>query len=867
MQMPDRPFIRKVDLRQFNKWVAGHAGFIPAAWAVACAAVVVPAFSGKIRKLLSALRGAQSLTHTLNFGESRSLFMTFPYQDRALPVEQRVGDLLARMTLEEKLAQMHSLWLELSEDGHHKMRFDSFAGRESTGSLAEQLKRGLGQVARALGTHSVDALQGVRAFNTIQRQMMEQTRLGIPTMNHEEVLVGLMAKGATLFPSALNYAATWNPDLVERAAAAIGREARSIGCHHGLAPVLDVSRDVRWGRTEETLGEDPYLVGVLATRYVRGLQGDKRDMLATLKHYAGHSFSEGARNHAPVHLGWREFNDTFLLPFEMAVRLADAGSVMPAYHDIDNEPCHSSKHLLTQLLRNEWGFDGLIVADYVGISLLFQHHNVAADAAQAGAMAFNAGLDIETPGDECTRALPQALERGLISMAKIDEIVGRILRTKFQLGLFETPYVDEAGIAFQLPATRAVAREVAEQSIVLLENNGILPLVPGQAARIAVIGPTADDPLALLGGYSFPVHLILSNLQETTATSLTPLAALRAVYGDDVVAYAKGCAILDKREAGAPVFPGDVDLSLTLERQSAVSHDTSGIAQAAKTAAAATVAIVFVGDLAGLFQTGTVGEGSDADSLVLPGVQQQLLEAVVATGTPTIVMLTGGRPYNLGGLEDKIAALLMAFAPGQEGGSAIADVLSGRVSPSGRLVVSVPKNVGAVPYYYNHKLKSAGTPIAFHFGSRYPFGCGLTYTTFAYAALQIEQAQVPMSGDVRVSFELHNTGSRTGTEVVQLYVRDRLASVVRPVRELKAFERVTLDAGQRARVQFCVPVDMLCFTNADMKRVVEPGVFELQIGASSADIRLRADMTVTGDVTPIAGAWRMLSSAQVDDLT
>jgi beta-glucosidase-like glycosyl hydrolase len=789
--------------------------------------------------------------------------MSLPYRNASLPIADRVTDLIGRMTLEEKQAQMHSLWMILSETGEHTLRYDSFAANETGLTLPQLLGKGLGQVARAQGSHSVDALQGVRAFNRLQKQMVEETRLGIPVMNHEECLVGLMAKGATLFPSALNYGATWNPDLVERAAAAIGREARSVGCHHGLAPVLDVSRDVRWGRTEETLGEDPYLVGVLATRYVRGLQGEKRDLLATLKHFAGHSFSEGARNHAPVHLGWRELNDTFLLPFEMAVRQANAGSVMPAYHDIDNAPCHSSHHLLTQVLREQWGFDGLVVADYVGISLLHQHHNVVTDSVEAIALAFNAGLDIETPGNECARGLGQALERGLISMAKVDEIVGRILHEKFRLGLFENPYVDEAGIALQLPQTRALAREVAEQSIVLLENNGILPLKPASVGSIAVIGPTADDPLALLGGYSFPVHLILSNLNENAA-AITPLAALRAVYGESKVRYAPGCVILEKREAGAPVFPGDIDLGLTLERTSPVSQDTSAIADAVAVAAAAQVAIVCVGDLAGLFQTGTVGEGSDADTLVLPGVQQQLLEAVVATGTPTIVVLSGGRPYNLGGQEDKVAALLMSFAAGQEGGSALAGIISGAVSPSGRMVVSVPKNVGAVPYYYNHKLKSAGTPIAFHFGSRYPFGFGRTYTTFEYFNVHVVEGEVPVTGSVQVHCELRNTGTTSGTEVVQLYVRDPLASVVRPVRELKAFTRVTLAPGQAARVHFSLPVDMLCFTAADMRRVVEPGVFELQVGASSADIRLRTQVTVTGDVQEITGAWRMESTARIE---
>jgi len=786
--------------------------------------------------------------------------MTLPYQDAARAVPERVADLLARMTLDEKIAQLHAFWLLLSEDGNHRPRMDSFTGGSDAETVRHGLRHGLGQISRPLGSHSVDPAAGVRALNRLQKFLVEETRLGIPAMSHEECLVGLMGRGATLFPSALSYGATWNPELIERAAQAIGREARSVGCHHGLAPVLDVSRDVRWGRTEETFGEDPYLVGVLATRYVRGLQGPRRDLLATLKHYAGHSASEGARNHAPVSLGWRELNDVFLLPFEMAVKQANAGSVMPAYHDIDGEPAHASHHLLTEVLRGQWGFDGLVVADYVGISLLYQHHGVAADRAEAAAQAFNAGLDIELPGDDCAPQLRQALERGLISAQKIDEVVARVLTEKFRLGLFERPYADEAGIALQQPDTIEVAREVARQSIVVLHNDGVLPLDARAGRRIAVIGPTADDPLALLGGYSFPVHLILNDQTEGSAQVVTPLAALKAAFGDANVRYAQGCPILEQRGAGAPVFPGDVAEAVNGERVSRVSQRRDGIVEAVACAAQADVAIVCVGDLAGLFQTGTVGEGSDADSLALPGAQQALLDAVLDSGTPTIVVLTGGRPYTLGGREHDLAALVMAFAGGQEGGTAIAEVLTGAVEPSGRLTLSVPKSAGAMPYFYNHKLKSAGTPIALHFGSRYPFGHGLSYTAFAYDDLQLAQPSVDIErGEVELSCRITNTGTRAGVEVPQLYVRDVLASAVRPVKELKGFARLALAPGESARVRFLLPVDMLNFTGASGARIVEPGAFELQVGASSADIRLRTSVQVTGAVRTLGRDWRMES--------
>jgi beta-xylosidase len=790
------------------------------------------------------------------------------YKDPQLSTAERVSDLLGRMTLAEKIAQMYSHWLILSPDGNHRIRTDSFAQAATTDDLKKKLRLGVGQITRPLGTHPVNPKDGVRALNALQKFLVEETRLGIPAMSHEECLVGLMVKGATLFPAALNYGSTWNPELMENVGQAIRKEAKRVGCHQGLAPVLDVSRDVRWGRTEETMGEDPYLVGVLATRYVKGLQGENRELLATLKHYVGHSFSEGARNHAPVHLGFKELNDVFLLPFEMAVKQADAGSVMPAYHDIDNEPCHASRLLLTEVLREQWGFDGLVVADYAGINLLHSHHAVARDKAEAAAQAFNAGLDIELPGFECAEHLDEAIERSDISEEKINEIVARVLTEKFRLGLFENPYVDENQVSLPYEGARELAKEVALQSAVLLENKGILPLNTAAKPKVAVIGPTADDQLALFSGYSFPVHLIVANMQEERARyAKTPLQVLSERFGAENVSYAKGCDILTERNPQAPVFPGDVDSDKAagLGRISPVSRDTSKIQEAVGCARLADVAIVFVGDLAGLFQTGTVGEGSDTDSLQLPGVQEELLRQIVATGTPTIIVMTSGRPYALNGLEDQAAAILMAFQPGQEGPEAIADLLTGRANPSGRLVVSIPKNVGAVPYYYNHKLKSGGTPIAYHFGSKYSFGYGLSYTRFEYSLLAIQRDHLDINdGTIMLSFYLQNSGECKGCEVVQVYVRDLYASLVRPVKELKAFKRVTLQPKQRAAVRFAIPVDLLNFTNLDNQRMVEAGEFEIMVGASSNDIKLQGRIEVVGQNRVLDKVWRMESQAEVE---
>ncbi|HET6439236.1 MAG TPA: glycoside hydrolase family 3 N-terminal domain-containing protein [Anaeromyxobacter sp.] len=790
--------------------------------------------------------------------------MPHRYLDPSRPPEERARDLLARMSLPEKLAQLHALWLILSEDGDHRARADGFIGAGDPDRVREMLAQGLGQISRPLGSHVVEPRRGVRALNRLQKFLREETRLGIPAMSHEEMLVGLMIQGATLFPSALAYGATWNPALVEEAARWIGREARSVGCHQGLAPVLDVSRDVRWGRTEETFGEDPYLVGRMGIGFVRGLQGESGDLLATLKHFAGHSFGEGARNHAPVHLGWRELNDVFLLPFEMVVKQGNARAVMPAYHDIDGEPVHASRHLLTEVLRDRWGFDGLVVADYIGVTLLHEHHAVAADRAEAAALAFGAGLDLELPGADCVPSLREALDRGLIALERIDAAVLRILGEKFRLGLFEHPYTDEGAIELRMPDAVEVAREVARESIVVLENRGLLPLDPASGDRVAVIGPTADDPLALLSGYSFPVHLILSGEGGAGAEGVvTPRAALSRALGAKRVRYARGCHILEKREVGAPIFPGDVDRAARQDRSSPLSRSTALIPEAVDCARDAEVVVACVGDLAGLFQTGTVGEGSDTDSLALPGVQQQLLEGLVATGKPVVVVLTGGRPYSLGGLESRVAAFLWAFAGGQEGGTALAEVLTGAVEPSGRLTVSFPKSAGATPYYYDHKLKSAGTPVALHFGSRYPFGHGLSYTRLHYRDLVVGPGTVDVEGEIGVRFTVENTGPRPGVAVPQLYLRDLWASVVRPVRELKAFGRVVLEPGQAVRLEMVLPVDMLSFTGRDGDRVVEPGEIELLVGPSSMELPLRARVRVQGEARRLGTSWRMTSTCHV----
>lgn len=776
---------------------------------------------------------------------------------------ERARSLVAQMTLTEKVAQLYAVWVNIDEDGGLSFRDtdDGFI-RKSEGDPRLLLKDGVGHITRPLGTRPADAACCLRGLNRVQKYLVEHTRLGIPALAHEECVAGLLAKGATLFPAGLNNGSLWDEPLVSRIAAAIGEELYSAGSRQGLAPMLDVCRDARWGRTEESFGEDPYLCGCLGTAYVSGLQGEGGRVLATLKHFAGHSYGEGGRNHAPVHIGERELNDTFLLPFEMAVKLGGARAVMPAYHDIDGEPISASRHYLTEVLRASWGFDGLVVSDYEAIRLLYEQHRVAADAAEASALALKAGIDVELPGFACLRSgVEKALARDLLDMAVIDAAVTRVLVEKSRLGLFENPYSDEGSLSLGSREHRLLAAEAAARSIVLLKNDGALPL--SGAGMTALIGPLADDQLAFFCSYSFPVHLIASlhTVDRDTRYARTLREVLEERLPAGRLLYSAGCDIFTERPTQAPVSPAELGAEWYA---SPISRDESGFAAALEVAGKADRIIAVVGDLSGLFLTGTVGEGSDASSLTLPGVQQKLVEALLSTDKPVIVVLLNGRPYNLGEAFGRAAAVVEAWLPGQEGAEAIARVLFGEIDPGGRLPVSIPKSAGAMPYYYNYKLKSEGTPAQPEFGAVFPFGHGLSYTTFAYEDFRVARTHVPTDGEFEVSCTVRNTGGRAGEEVVQLYVRDLVASLVRPALELKGFQRLGLEAGKRKRVTFRLPADLLSFTTAGITRVVEPGEYELMIGRSSADIRFRQVAALTGPTRTLPSSWRMKTVVRVD---
>lgn len=777
---------------------------------------------------------------------------------------KRVTNLLKRMTPEEKIAQLCSIWLVTGNKG--RLGVKSLTGvtqEESTVDPFEAMRDGIGQITRPLGTAPIEPRDGVRTINRVQRFLLKDTRLGIPALPHEECLAGLMAQGATMFPSSLNMGSLWDDVLVEKIAKTIGEELYSVGSRQGLAPVLDVARDARWGRTEETFGEDPYLVGCLATAYVRGLQGPERRVLATLKHYVGHSFGEGGRNHAPARIGPRELCDTFMLPFEMAVRLGGAGSVMPAYHDLDGEPLHQSAYYVETVLRGQWSFEGIVVSDYEGISQLATDHRTVASLSEAAVAALKAGVDVELPGNTAyAQGLRSALDDGDLEIGVLNEAVRRVLIQKSRLGLFENPYTDEEGICLNTTDHGEVALEAAQKSLVLLKNNGTLPLSSGR--RIALIGPLADDRLALLNGYSFPVHLVSSRVDGAISTLKTVKEEMEARLGEDLL-YARGCDILTERPKEAPVFPGEVHADGVAQR-SYVSYDQSAVSEAVTCARQADCAVLMVGDLSGLFMSGTVGEGSDASSLDLPGVQNELMNALLDSGTPLVVVVSSGRPYNLHRGFEEAAAVVQAWLPGQAGAEAIVDMLFGDANPGGKLPISIPRSGGAMPFFYNHKFKSPGTPIQKEFGSVYPFGFGLSYTEFELSDVQVAPLRLESEQEIEITCSLRNTGSRAGDEVVQIYVRDLCATLTRPVMELKAYKRVSLAPGEGTTLVISVPCDMLGFTDKHSRRVVESGAFDVLVGTSSKEIVTSSRVTVVGENRVLGSNWRMQHAARLSPL-
>jgi beta-glucosidase len=746
---------------------------------------------------------------------------TPPYRNPKLPVEQRVADLLSRMTLEEKVAQMEGAWENKSFHKDPQTMFVDEKGNFLPERAAVLMKDGLGQISRP--SEGRGPREMAEFTNAVQKWMKEHTRLGIPVMFHDECLHGHVAIKGTSYPAAIGLASSWDPELLHEVFTATAAEARARGAQQCLAPVLDLARDPRWGRTEETYGEDPYLVSRLGVAAITGFQGvgptiDKQHVLATAKHFAVHGQPEGGTNVAPGNYSERVVREYFLKPFQAAVQEAHVGTVMASYNEIDGVPSHANKHLLKDVLRQEWGFDGALVSDYFGIAELIKIHHVAATPAEAARMALDAGVDIDLPFVAGYDTLPEQVKQGTVSEKDIDRAAGNILRAKFLTGLFDDPYVDpEAAEKITNNAEhQRLALQAAREAIILLKNQDhLLPLDKAKYKKIAVIGPNAAD--LHLGGYSNKPGRGVSILQGVRDK----------VRGSAEVLYAEGCKITES----LPDWDADKvvlgDAALNAKR----------IEEATKVAKKADLIILALGDNEQTSREAWAPEHpGDRDSLELLGNQDGLAKAMVATGKPVVVVLLHGRPNAVNYIAENIPAILDGWYLGQEGGTALADVLFGDYNPGGRLPITVPRSVGQLPDYYYQKPSAKREFLGASTEPLFVFGWGLSYTTFKYENLRLAADHIGPAGTTKALVDVKNTGTRRGEEVVQLYIHDEVSSVTRPVKELRGFRRVGLDPGETKTVEFTLGPDELSFLNRDMHRVVEPGTFKIMLGGNSKEL-------------------------------
>ena len=746
-----------------------------------------------------------------------------PYRNAALPAVKRVKDLLARMTLEEKTAQMMCVWQQKADtlvdaDGN----FDAAKAR-----AAFKQRRGLGQVGRPSDAGKGKDARGMAELtNAIQKFFVENSRLGIPVIFHEECLHGHAAIGGTSFPQPIALGATFDPELVEALFTMTAAEARSRGTHQALTPVVDVAREPRWGRVEETYGEDPYLVSRMGIAAVRGFQGDarfgdKRRVIATLKHFAAHGQPEGGTNCAPTNVSLRVLRETFLYPFHEALKQGGAISVMASYNEIDGVPSHANPWLLRDVLRKEWGFKGFVVSDYYAVYELSYRpeshgHFVARDKKEACVLAVNAGVNIELPEPDCYLHLVELVRKGVLQERQLDELVAPMLFWKFQMGLFDDPYVDpdEAERVVGCEANAELALKAARESITLLRNEGnLLPLHPDGIKTIAVIGPNADR--SLLGGYS-----------GVPKRDVTVLEGIRARLGKRVkVLYSEGCKItIGGSWQQDEVTPSDPE------------EDRKQIAEAVKVARRADVIVLAIG---GNEQTSREAWSpkhlGDRPSLDLVGRQEELVKAMLATGKPVVAVLFNGRPISIKYVSQNVPAILECWYLGQETGHAVAAVLFGDFNPAGKLPISIPRSAGHLPAFYNHKPSARRGYLFDEVSPLYPFGFGLSYTSFAIENVRLARPKIRRDGRTQVLADVTNTGGRAGGEVVQMYVRDKVSSATRPIKELKAFRKLFLQPGETASVAFDIAPEQLAFYDIHMKYVVEPGDFEIMVGSSSRD--------------------------------
>jgi beta-glucosidase len=739
------------------------------------------------------------------------------YKNPQLPMDARVADLLSRMTLEEKVAQLTCLWINRPQV-KPQTDFSTDRGDFSPEKAAQAMKYGIGQIARQ--REQKGPREGAVFANAVQKWLIENTRLGIPAILHDEILHGHMALGSTSFPQPIALSTTWDPEFIFKIFTAAAQETRARGSHQVLGPNLDIAREPRWGRTEETYGEDPYLTSRMAVAIVKALQGTGPmiagdHVIATAKHFAAHGQPEGGTNIAPANYSERVLREFFLPSFKAAVTEGGIGSVMASYNEIDGVPSHTNKWLLEKILREEWGFKGHVVSDYYAIPQLMDLHHVAANKTEAAKLALEAGVDIELPDPDCFALLMQMVKNGKVSEALLDRAVARNLRAKFMLGLFENPYVDpdRAVQVTNSPEHRALAAEAARRSITLLKNdNNLLPLNRNSLKSIAVIGPNADR--VHLGGYS-----------DNPLRGVSVLQGIRDKVGDKIkVTFAEGCNITKE---GGNWFADTAHLSDATE-------DAKLISAAVEVAKAADVTLLVLGGNEDTNKEGWAPEHlGDRDSLDLVGRQDDLVKAILGTGKPTVVLLINSGPLSINFIAEKVPAILEGFYLGQETGVGVADVLFGDYNPAGKLSVSFPRSVGQLPIFYNRKPTAKRGYLFTSKEPLFPFGFGLSYTTFEYSNLKASPTEIAPTGQARVSVTVTNTGKRAGDEIVELYIHDLVSSVTRPVMELKDFKRVSLAPGESKLVEFAITPDKLSFLDLNMKTVVEPGWFDIMVGPSS----------------------------------
>lgn len=754
------------------------------------------------------------------------------YRDTNAPIDARVRDLLGRMTLEEKVAQVRGIWFD-------KASVLDASGAFSSEKALQALPNGIGHLSVPQDTVGTDRMaktlwrdqrETVDLVNAFQRFHVEKTRLGIPALIHSEAAHGFVAKGATVFPSPPALASTWDMDLVEQVFTVAGREARLNGITVVLAPVVDLMREPRWGRAGESFSEDPYLTGQMAIAAVRGLQGRARPLgrdrvFATLKHFI-HGTPQNGLNIGPANISDRDLRENYLVPFVATIKATDPAAIMPSYNEVGGVPAHANGRLLTDIGRNELGFKGAYLSDWVAIPNLVTDHHITPDNEGAAILALKAGLDVDLPEGAAFAALPAAIRAGKVPEVLLDAAVARVLTLKFEAGLFETPYVDAARAArgTNMPADIALARKVAQAGLILLKNDGILPLDPKATLKLAVIGPNAAG--ALFGGYSG---------ENDKAVSV--LAGLRAAGAAATIEYAEGVRLTEpdiSNSLGAfSLFAGPAVKLPSREANQARIREAVAVAERSD------IVLLVLGDNTTITREAVlpIREG-DRDTLNLFGDQDELVEAMLATGKPVIALLLNGRPLAVTRLADKANALAEGWYVGQEGGHAVADMLFGKINPGGKLTVSIPRSAGDLPIFYNrHPSARARNYVEGPVRPLFPFGHGLSYTSFDVSAPRLSKSQIRIDETVFVDIDVTNTGKRVGDEVVQVYIRDDVSSVPRPVLELKRFERVSLKPGETRTVRFEIDPDTLAFWDADMKWTVEPGTFTVSAGTSSVSLK------------------------------